>query len=95
MLLLLQHLHDVIADRMGNFLKPMWGAGRDDDYVILGQMVSLAALYVRAYKLTGFGRLSADQSSAGYESRLAIDHVNHIRLFFMHFDLARLVAMTA
>src|SRR4051794_40174378 len=73
----------------------MRNSGRNYDHITLGQLVSLAALDLRADELTRPGLLLACDSSSRHEGRVALDNIDDVRLFFVHLDLARLVAMAA
>src|SRR2546427_11115826 len=93
--LLLQDLHNVVADRVRDFLEPVGRARWNNDHVALRQVVRLPALDVRTHQLTWFGCLSSDHSSAGHEGCLAVYYVDYIRLFVVHLNLAGLVAVAA
>src|SRR5262245_23261262 len=91
----LEDLDDKVADRLRNFLEPMWHAGGNDKDVTLGDAMRFATGDVRALPLSGRRHLTALHLAAKHECRLTVDDVEDIGLLVVHFDLAAGLAVTA
>jgi len=76
-LLLLQYLHDIVADRAGTSLN-QWGVPAGT--TITSPLVSDGFRHfdIRPQHLTWLGRFPADHGSTGHEGRFAVDYMNDI-----------------
>src|SRR5262249_38737662 len=91
----LEHLHDVVAHRLGNFLEPVRNARGDHDHIAFGHVVRLAAFDAGADGLVGLGPFQADNFASRDQRGFAVHDVHDVGLFVVDLDTARLVAMAA
>src|SRR5436309_920612 len=91
----LEHLHDEVADRLGNFLEPVRNSRRHHKHVALDHVMGLPPSDVRTQPLTWPRHLPPHHLAARHESRFSIEDIQYIRLFVMNFDLARGLTVSA